>query len=64
MCYDSEGSKTLLQDYMYAAELRARGMDVKQVHIQAPYAFRLLVAPPELKFFLHSVAMHSEKFAA
>jgi hypothetical protein len=32
VCYDSEGSKTLLQDYMYAAELRARGMDVKQVH--------------------------------
>src|SRR5437764_9774734 len=27
----SEGSKTLLQDYFYAAELRARGMDSKQV---------------------------------
>ena len=24
----------------------------------------VLVAPPELKFFLHSVAMHTEKFAA
>ncbi len=32
VCYDSEGSKTLLQDYIYAAELRARGMDVDQVH--------------------------------
>lgn len=32
VCCDSEGSKTLLQDYMYAAELRARGMDAKQVH--------------------------------
>src|SRR5437899_6783967 len=31
-CYDAEGSKTLLQDYLYAAELRARGMDVRQVH--------------------------------
>src|SRR5437868_7113446 len=27
VCYDAEGSKTLLQDYIYAAELRARGMD-------------------------------------
>jgi hypothetical protein len=26
VCYDSEGSKTLLQDYFYTAELRARGM--------------------------------------
>jgi hypothetical protein len=32
VCYDSEGSRTLLQDYFYAAELRARGMDSKQVH--------------------------------
>jgi len=32
VCYDSEGSKTLLQDYFYAAELRARGMDAGQVH--------------------------------
>ena len=32
VCYDAEGSKTLLQDYFYAAELRARGMDSKQVH--------------------------------
>src|SRR5262245_25104491 len=32
VCYDSEGSRTLLQDYFYSAELRARGMDSKQVH--------------------------------
>ena len=28
VCYDAEGSKTLLQDYLRAAELRASGMDV------------------------------------
>lgn len=32
VCYDSEGSRTLLQDYFYAAELRARGLDSRQVH--------------------------------
>jgi hypothetical protein len=32
VCYDAEGSKTLLQDYLHAADLRARGMDAKQVH--------------------------------
>src|ERR1700692_1266417 len=32
VCYDTEGSKTLLQDYLAAAELRARGMDSKQAH--------------------------------
>ena len=32
VCYDAEGSKTLLQDYLAAAELRARGMDSKQAH--------------------------------
>ena len=32
VCYDAEGSKTLLQDYLRAAELRASGMDVKQVN--------------------------------
>ncbi len=32
VCYDSEGSKTLLQDYFYAAELRARGLNSKQVY--------------------------------
>lgn len=32
VCYDAEGSKTLMQDYVYAAQLRAQGMDVRQVH--------------------------------
>lgn len=32
VCYDSEGSKTLLQDYLHAAELRAQGMNAKEVH--------------------------------
>jgi hypothetical protein len=32
VCYDAEGSKTLLQDYVYTAELRARGIEAKQVH--------------------------------
>jgi hypothetical protein len=32
VCYDAEGSRTLLQDYVYTAELRARGMNIKQVH--------------------------------
>lgn len=32
VCYDAEGSRTLMQDYIYAAELRAKGMDAKQVH--------------------------------
>jgi hypothetical protein len=31
VCFDAEGSKTLLQDYLYAAELRAQGMDAKEV---------------------------------
>ena len=39
VCYDAEGSKTLLQDYIHAAELRARGMDVKQVHHEVPKRF-------------------------
>ena len=38
-CYDEEGSKTLLQDYTYAAELRARGMDAKQVHDEVTKQF-------------------------
>jgi hypothetical protein len=37
--YDEEGSKTLLQDYIYAAELRARGMDAKQVHDEVTKKF-------------------------
>jgi hypothetical protein len=32
VCFDAEGSKTLLQDYIYAAELRARGMNSAQVN--------------------------------
>ncbi|HKW35068.1 MAG TPA: hypothetical protein VJN92_18800 [Candidatus Acidoferrum sp.] len=32
VCYDAEGSKTLLQDYFRAAELRARGMGAKEAH--------------------------------
>ena len=39
VCYDAEGSKTLLQDYLYAAELRARGMDAKQVHQEVTKRF-------------------------
>ncbi|HLB89253.1 MAG TPA: hypothetical protein VJK29_16485 [Terriglobales bacterium] len=34
VCFDAEGSKTLLQDYIYTAELRARGMDAKEVHLE------------------------------
>ncbi len=32
VCYDAEGSRTLLQDYLYAAELRARGTSSEAVH--------------------------------
>jgi hypothetical protein len=32
VCFDAEGSKTLLQDYLYAAELKARGMNSAQVN--------------------------------
>src|SRR5215831_6251517 len=39
VCYDAEGSKTLLQDYIYAAELRARGLSVKQVHEEVTKRF-------------------------
>lgn len=34
VCFDAEGSKTLMQDYFFAAEMRARGMDSKQVHTE------------------------------
>ena len=34
VCFDAEGSRTLLHDYLGAAELRARGLDSKQVHQQ------------------------------
>ena len=39
VCYDAEGSRTLLEDYIYAAELRARGMDAKQVHHEVTKRF-------------------------
>jgi hypothetical protein len=39
VCYDAEGSRTLLQDYIYAAELRARGMDSKEVHHEVTKRF-------------------------
>ena len=39
VCFDAEGSKTLLQDYIYTAELRARGMDAKQVHLEVRKKF-------------------------
>jgi hypothetical protein len=34
VCFDGEGSRTLMQDYFFAAEMRARGMDSKQVHAE------------------------------
>src|SRR5258708_32038940 len=33
VCFDAEGSKTLLQDYIYTAELRARATHAKQSHL-------------------------------
>jgi len=39
VCYDSEGSKTLLQDYLNTAELRAQGMNSKQVHDEVTKRF-------------------------
>ena len=39
VCFDAEGSKTLLKDYLYTAELRARGMDAKQVHFEVTKRF-------------------------
>ena len=39
VCYDAEGSKTLLQDYLQAAELRARSLNAKQVHEQVTKRF-------------------------
>jgi hypothetical protein len=37
--YDAEGSGTLFQDYTYAAELRARGMNAKEVHQEVTKRF-------------------------
>lgn len=39
VCFDAEGSRTLLLDYLSAAELRARGLDSKQVHQQITNKF-------------------------
>ena len=40
VCYDAEGSKTLLKDYFFAAEMRAKGMDSKQVHHDIAQKFK------------------------
>jgi len=45
VCYDAEGSNTLLQDYLRAAELRARGMDSKQVHDEITKHFGTAASP-------------------
>lgn len=45
VCYDSEGSRTLLQDYFRAAELRAQGMDARQVHDAVTKAFGTPASP-------------------
>jgi len=39
VCFDSEGSKTMLQDYIHTAEMRARGMNAKQVHLEVTKKF-------------------------
>jgi len=45
VCYDSEGSRTLLQDYFYAAELRAHGMNSEQVHEAVTKRFGTSASP-------------------
>jgi hypothetical protein len=45
VCYDAEGSKTLLQDYLAAAELRARGMDSKEAHQEITKRFGTAAYP-------------------
>jgi hypothetical protein len=45
VCYDAEGSRTLLQDYIYAAELRAQGMDAKQVSEKVTKRFGTSASP-------------------
>jgi len=45
VCYDAEGSKTLFQDYLYAAELRAQGMDGKQAHQEVMKKFGTAASP-------------------
>ena len=45
VCYDKEGSKTLLQDYLWAADLRAQGMDSKQVNQEVTKRFGTAAYP-------------------
>ena len=45
VCFDAEGSRTLLQDYLKAAELRARGFDAKQVHQEVTKKFGTADSP-------------------
>ncbi len=45
VCFDAEGSKTLMQDYFTAAELRARGMDAKRVHAEVTKKFGTAAYP-------------------
>jgi hypothetical protein len=45
VCYDAEGSKTLLQDYLRAAELRARGMNPRNVHEEVTRKFGTPASP-------------------
>lgn len=45
VCYDAEGSRTLLQDYVYTAELRARGMNAKRVHEEVTKRFGTAAYP-------------------
>ena len=45
VCYDSEGSKTLLQDYFYAAELRARGLNSRHAYEAVTKRFGTPTAP-------------------
>jgi len=43
--FDAEGAKTLMQDFLTAAELRARGMDSKQVHREVTRKFGTAGSP-------------------
>jgi hypothetical protein len=43
--FDAEGAKTLMQDYLTTAELRARGMDSKRVHQEVTKKFGLAAYP-------------------
>ncbi|HYT19247.1 MAG TPA: hypothetical protein VEW05_03345 [Candidatus Polarisedimenticolia bacterium] len=45
VCYDAEGSRNLLQDYIHAAELRARGMNAKEVHQEVTKQFGTADSP-------------------